>query len=230
MKLSIIIPVYNESSTVLSVINKVRNVNTGTEKEIIVIDGASTDGTQEVLRNEAAKSDLIVIFEDKREGKGAAVRKGFEAATGDYIIIQDGDLELSPDEFPSLLRPLIEDMADAVYGSRFYNGKGKLKIINYAGNYAATQAINLLFFTNFTDTQTGYKLFKKDLLQGITLHHNGFTFDTEITLRFIEKKIRFTEVPVKYEPRTVLQGKKLQLRIGFLVLYNIIKFRFTGRL
>lgn len=224
MKLSIIIPVYNERDTILEVLKQVDGVDIPLEKEIIVLDGCSTDGTREILRDLKYKN-VKVIFEDVRLGKGFAVRRGFKEATGDIFLIQDADLELNPNEYPNLLRPILDGNAEVVYGSRFLNGRGLTKRGHFIGNKIATWFINLLYFSKLTDIGTCYKVFKSSLIRNLKFQCNSFDFDAEITIRILKEGNKITEVPVEYKPRTRNQGKKLHWFIGVRILLISLKYR-----
>jgi glycosyltransferase involved in cell wall biosynthesis len=207
-KLSIIIPVYNERNTIEEVIRRVLAVEVGLEREVIVLDGNSTDGTREIL---AGLSDprVRVIFEEKRGGKGAAVRRGYQEATGDVVVVQDADFELDPSEYPNLLAPILGGKAQAVYGSRFIYGRGPTSIGSFMGNKMITWATNILFFTWLTDIATGHKVVRKDVLDKLSLSCNGFDFDAEITNKLLKTGVRIREVPVAYFPRDRDAGKGL---------------------
>lgn len=225
MKLSVIIPVYNEKATISEILRRVREVPL--EKEMIVVDGCSTDGTRETLQIEEKKtSDLCVIYETAREGKGAAVRKAFARVQGDVWVIQDADLELDPSFYPSLLAPLQEDRADIVYGSRFMEGRGQTPLIPYLGNRALTALANLLYDSHLTDIETGFKMGRRRLLELFALSVNGFGFDTEITAQALAHGIRIAEVPVHYNPRSHREGKKIpRLRIGLQAVWILLVTR-----
>jgi dolichol-phosphate mannosyltransferase len=200
VKLSIVIPVRNESRTVVPLLQRVRAVDCGMPKEIIIVDGASTDGTREALAALPPAEDLVLLLEDAARGKGRAVRSGFERATGDIVMVQDADLELDPSEIPALLAPLLSGKARAVFGSRF---KGRL-----------------------TDILTCYKVLRTDLARSLALECNGFDLDAEITCRLLRAGERIVEVPVSYAPRSVDEGKKLSPAVGWSVLHAILRVRF----
>ncbi len=227
-KLSVIVPVYNESSTILEIINRVRNVNIGFEKEIIVIDGNSNDGTREKLKQEELKPDTKIIYETKRKGKGAAVKKGLEIITGDIIIIQDADLEVNPEEYPALLKYIISNEYEVVFGSRFLKKESRLRFMSLIANKIIVFITNLLYNVSMTDVLTCHKVFKKSVLENIKLKCNGFDFDTEIVLKILKKGIKIREIPIKYSPRTLGEGKKIRWKDGFISIWTLIKYRFSN--
>lgn len=230
MKLSIVIPVRNERDTVVQLIDRVRGVDCGMPKEIIVVDGASTDGTREALLSVPRAGDLVLVFEDAARGKGRAVRTGFERATGDIVMVQDADLELDPGEIPSLLAPILHGETDVVFGSRFKGrGKGTTPWVGYAGNMGLTWAANLLFLKRLTDILTCYKVMRTPVARSLDLRCNGFDLDAEITCRLLRDGHPIVEVPVTYEPRSVDEGKKLSPGVGWSVLSAIVRTRCSRR-
>jgi glycosyltransferase involved in cell wall biosynthesis len=224
-KLSIIIPVWNERATIEDVIDTVLAVDVGMERELIILDGCSDDGTRELLM-ELDRPEVRVILEEERRGKGAAVRRGFEEADGDIVIIQDGDLELDPGEIPKLLEPIVRGQADVVYGSRFLDGRGTTPLGMYLGNKAITWLTNALFFTWLTDVNTAYKAIRTAVLDRIDLRCNGFDIEAEITNKLLLAGVRIHEIPIRYEPRTVDEGKKLHWSAGFRVAKTTLRNRF----
>lgn len=230
MKLSIVIPVRNERDTVVELIERVRAVDCGMPKEIIVVDGASTDGTREALLSAPRAGDLVLVFEDSARGKGRAVRTGFDRATGDIVMVQDADLELDPGEIPSLLAPILAGETDVVFGSRFKGrGKGPTPWVGYVGNMGLTWAANVLYMKRLTDILTCYKVMQTPVARSLDLRCNGFDLDAEITCRLLRDGHRIVEVPVTYEPRSVDEGKKLSPGVGWSVLSAIVRTRFAGR-
>jgi glycosyltransferase involved in cell wall biosynthesis len=230
MKLSIVIPVRNERDTVGELIERVRAVDCGMPKEIIVVDGASTDGTREALLSAPRAGDLVLVFEDAARGKGRAVRTGFERATGDIVMVQDADLELDPGEIPSLLAPILVGESDVVFGSRFKGrGKGPTPWVGYIGNMGLTWAANVLYMKRLTDILTCYKVMRTPVARSLDLRCNGFDLDAEITCRLLRDGHRIVEVPVTYEPRSMDEGKKLSPGVGWSVLSAIVRTRFSVR-
>jgi glycosyltransferase involved in cell wall biosynthesis len=228
MRLSIVIPVRNERDTVVPLIERVRAVDCGMPKELIVVDGASTDGTREALLALPASDDLVLVLEDAARGKGRAVRTGFERASGDIVMVQDADLELDPSEIPSLLAPIVEGSTDVVFGSRFKGrGRGPTPLVGYAGNFGLTWAANILYMTHLTDILTCYKVLHADVARTLDLRCDGFDLDAEITCRLLRDGHRIVEVPVTYAPRSVDDGKKLGPAAGWSVLRAIVRVRFT---
>lgn len=226
MKLSVIIPSYNEAATVREIIARVRRVPVGMEKEIIVVDGASSDGTREVLRAEETVPGTRVIYEERRGGKGCAVRKGLAAATGEIAIIQDADLEVSPEEYPALLRPILEGESDVVFGSRFLGG-ARFRTASLIANRVIIGLTNLLYGSAMTDVLTCYKVFRLKTLEGMRFTCNGFDFDTELAVSLIRRGVRIKEIPISYTPRTYGEGKKINWKDGFMAVWNIIRLRLT---
>lgn len=232
-KLSIIIPVYNEARSIKEILEKVKNQDTGIEKEIIVVDDCSTDGTRQILKEQKKDKSLKVIFQNKNGGKGTAVRAGLANATGNILLIQDADLEYDPAEYPLLLRPIIEGKAQVVYGSRFKSGSGHLKennhptyIIHLLGNKFLTILTNLLYFSSLTDMETCYKVFTRKVYEGILpLNATRFDLEPEITAKILKKKFRIKEVPISYYSRDFLEGKKITWKDGLKAMYCLIKYR-----
>jgi glycosyltransferase involved in cell wall biosynthesis len=230
VKLSIVIPVRNERQTVLSLIGRVRAVDCGMEKELIVVDGASTDGTREALEPLAAEPGIILVLEDRARGKGRAVRTGFERATGDIVMVQDADLELDPGEIPMLLAPIVAGRTDVVFGSRFKGrGRGGAPLVGFAGNLALTWAANVLYLARLTDILTCYKVMRADVARSLDLRCNGFDLDAEITCRLLRERVRIVEVPVTYNARGSDEGKKLSPGVGWSVLRAILRVRFAPK-
>lgn len=229
MKLSIVIPVRNERDTVLALIDRVRAVDCGMPKELIVVDGASSDGTREALRSLPPADDLLLVFEDAARGKGRAVRTGFARATGDILMVQDADLELDPRDIPRLLQPIVADGADVVFGSRFVHGRGATPLVGYAGNRALTLAANVLFRAHLTDILTCYKVLRRNVAEALDLRCDGFDLDAEIACNLLRDGYAIREVPVAYEPRGVEEGKKLSPRVGWSVLVAIIRARLSKK-
>jgi glycosyltransferase involved in cell wall biosynthesis len=225
---SIVVPVRNERSTVMELLERLRSVDCGMPKEIIVVDGASTDGTRDALEQLRGASDVVLIFEDAARGKGRAVRTGFDRASGDIVMIQDADLELDPVQIPSLLAPIVAGESDVVFGSRFKGrGRGPAPFVSYVGNKALTWASNILYLRHLTDILTCYKVLRSAVLQDLALSCDGFDIDAEITGALLRRGHHILEVPVEFEPRTVEDGKKLTPRVGWGVLRAIVRVRFS---
>jgi len=229
MKLSIVIPIYNEAATVLDLIQLVETAPLGLEKELVLVDDCSRDGTREVLQRAAADHpDWRLLFHDVNRGKGAALRTGFAAATGDFVIIQDADLEYDPREYPILLRPLLEGRADVVFGSRFQGG-GPHRVCFFwhsLGNKFLTTLSNMMTNLNLTDMEVCYKVFRREVLQSLQLRENRFGFEVEITAKVARGKWRLYEVPISYYGRSYEEGKKITWKDGVRALWCIIKYRF----
>ncbi|OGH72439.1 MAG: glycosyl transferase [Candidatus Magasanikbacteria bacterium RIFCSPLOWO2_01_FULL_43_20b] len=228
MKLSVVIPVYNEAKTVADLLNVVKLADVGSlEKELIVVDDGSTDGTRDVLKN-LSSEDFKVYLQPINQGKGAAIRRGFAETSGDFIIIQDADLEYNPREYKYLLQPLIDGMADVVYGSRFIGDRPHRVLFfwHFVGNRLLTILSNMFTGINLTDMETCYKAFTKEALRKIlpTLKSNRFTIEPEITARIAQKKLRIYEVGISYSGRTYEEGKKIGWKDGFSALYAIVKY------
>ncbi|MBU1179345.1 glycosyltransferase family 2 protein [Patescibacteria group bacterium] len=227
MKLSVIIPIYNEKDTILKILNKVESVDLGgVEKEIILIDDCSTDGTRNILKNLEYK--YRVFYQEKNRGKGAALRKGFQEGKGDIFVIQDADLEYNPEEYLKLLKPILEDRADVVYGSRFAGGESHrvLYFWHSLGNRFLTLLSNIFTNLNLTDMETCYKAFRRPVIERVlpTLKSNRFGFEPEITAKVAKNKFRIFEVGISYAGRTYEEGKKIGWRDGCKAILAIIYF------
>ncbi len=230
MKLSIVIPVYNEAATIAQIVATVRAVEVGMEKEILLVDDCSRDGTREVLEKmERESADLQVRYHAENQGKGAALRTGFAAATGDIVLIQDADLEYDPKEYPRLLQPILDGHADVVYGSRFLGG-GAHRVVfywHYLGNKLLTTLSNMTTNLNLTDMEVCYKVFKREVIQAIPLRENRFGFEVEITAKIARRNLKIYEVPISYYGRDYSEGKKIGWKDGFSALRCIVKYAFT---
>lgn len=226
--LSVIIPCYNEVDTIEVVLDKVRAC--GLKTEIVVVDDGSTDGTRDLLRNGLKSKIDILLFHKHNMGKGAALRHGFQAATGDLVIVQDADLEYDPNEFNRLIEPFISGNADAdvVYGSRYLRGN-KFRVDGFYhefGNKFLTMVSNICSDLSLTDMETCYKMFKREVIQSIKLRENRFGFEPEVTAKISKKKCRIYEIPISYHPRTFEQGKKIGWKDAFRAIYCIIRYNF----
>ena len=225
MKLSVIIPCYNEINTIEQIISKVQNFN-DLEKEIIVIDDCSNDGTKEKLKSEISNSIDKLITNDKNFGKGYSLRKGISVATGDIIIFQDADLEYDPSEYKNLLKPILEGKADVVFGSRF-TGSGEKRVLYFwhrLANLTLTTLSNMFSNLNLTDMEIGYKVFKSEIIKDLNLKENRFGIEPEITAKIAKKKIRIYEVGVRYFGRTYSEGKKITWKDGVRAVYCILRY------
>lgn len=223
--LSVIVPVYNERETLSEILDRVRAVDL--KKEIVVVDDGSTDGTKDVLREEEKKGDLKVLYHMTNRGKGAAVRTGLEHASGDFVIIQDADLEYDPRDYPKLLQPILEGQAEVVYGSRFQAFKENMFFSQALGNSIVTLVTNLLYGTALSDMETCYKVFKAEVIKTIPLHSRRFELEPEITAKLLKRGYCIHEVPISYQGRKYHQGKKLTWRDGITALWTLIKYRFV---
>jgi glycosyltransferase involved in cell wall biosynthesis len=223
MKLSVIIPVYNEAKTISEIIRRV--IATGLADEILVVDDGSTDGSREILANLIDTDIVKVIYHESNLGKGKAVRTGFQNAVGDLFIIQDADLEYDPREYPILLRPIQEGIADVVYGSRFL-GAGRRPVLfwNMVANKILTLVTNILYNNILTDMETGYKLFRREVVQNMTLHAHGFEFEPEFTAKILKSKVRIYEVPISFNPRDYSEGKKIKMKDAFIAMWTLFKY------
>ena len=227
MKLSIIVPVYNEKSTIREIIRRVRAAPVEMNKEIVAVDDCSTDGTRDLLLAEAEVGDVRLISHPVNLGKGAAVRSGLAEATGDIILIQDADLEYDPEDYPALLRPILRQRAKVVYGSRFLGEHKAMLFWHSVGNNLLTLAANVLYDSSLTDMETCYKVFTREVAQQIKLRSPRWGFDPEITARILKLGYRIYEVPISYTGREYTEGKKISWRDGLVVLWTLIKCRFT---
>jgi len=228
MKLSVIIPVYNEEKTVKEIINKVKSVNLDIEKEIIIVDDSSKDSTRDILKK--IKDDSIkVYYHEKNKGKGAAVRTGLNNSSGEIIVIQDADLEYNPKEYPLLLDPILNGKEKVVYGSRF-KGRilGDLILSHYYGNKLLTLVTRILYLHGVSDMETCYKMFRREVLDGINLKAKRFDFEPEITAKIIKKGYNIYEVPITYHMRSFKEGKKIHWTDGIKALYYLVKYRFVN--
>lgn len=226
MKVSVIIPVYNEKSTIEELLRRVKAEEIASE--IVVIDDGSSDGTRDILGNLDQDSQLRVILHDRNRGKGAAVRTGFQNASGDVFLIQDADLEYDPRDYPSLIRPIQEGIADVVYGSRFLGGPRRTVMFwHMVANKLLTFMTNLLYNTILSDMETGYKVFKREIVDGMQIHANSFDFEPEFTAKILKKKVRVYEVPISFNPRDYAEGKKIGMRDAFQAVWTLLKYRFV---
>ena len=223
MLLSVIIPAYNEIEFIDEILRKVREAPY--EKEIIIVDDCSTDGTREYLKD-LDDPGIKMLFQGRNQGKGAALKAGMAAATGDIVLIQDADLEYDPREYPVLLKPILEGKADVVYGSRFLGGPHRvLYFWHYVGNTAITLLSNMFTNLNLTDMETCYKVFTREVAQQLRLKSPGWGFDPEITAKILKRGYRIYEVPISYNGREYDEGKKISWRDGLTVMWTLLKYR-----
>jgi glycosyltransferase involved in cell wall biosynthesis len=227
MKLSVVIPVYNEKNTILELLERVRNVDL--LKEIIVVDDFSTDGTREVLKALPPSGDLKILFQPRNAGKGATLRRGFDEVTGDIVIVQDADLEYDPAEYPDLIQPILANKADVVFGSRFLGGPHRVLLFWHSvGNRVLTILSNMITGLNLTDMETCYKVFRAEILKKLTFCENRFGFEPEFTAKVAKAGCRVFEVPISYSGRDYSEGKKIGWRDGIAAIYFILKYGFFG--
>lgn len=232
MKLSIIIPVYNEANTITHLIDTVKNakvdIGMDIDKEIIVVDDGSTDGTQKKLEGIKDNKGIAVYRHPKNQGKGEALKTGFSHATGDIVITQDADLEYDPREYSALLDPIIRHKADVVYGSRLSGGK-PLRVYMFwhkVGNNVLTFLTNFLYNTTLTDMETGYKVYKKEVVRDLDIRSRDFTVEAEVTAKIFKKKYKVYEVPISYYGRSYSEGKKIRWYHGISAIWALIKYKF----
>jgi len=226
LKLTVVIPVFNEARTILKVIENVKKVPI--EKEVIVVDDGSTDGTKALL--EGCREGIRILFHETNQGKGAAIRTALAQVTGDLVIIQDADLEYDPSEYPALIAPILEGRADVVYGSRFSGGPHRVLLFWHAvGNKIITTLSNILTDLNLSDMETGYKVFRAEILRSITIESNRFGFEPEITAKVARMGCRVYEIPISYWGRDYSEGKKISWKDGLSALYWIVKYNLFRR-
>lgn len=229
MILSIIITCFNEARTIKNVIEKLEALDLPVQKEIIIVDDCSTDGSQNILK--FWENKYKIVYHQKNQGKGAALRSGVREATGDLVVFQDADLELDPSDLKNFIPPLLENKADMILGSRFLGRKGNYFNKSYLKYYLANKLItwffNLLFFSRLTDVNCGYKMFKAEVLRSISLAANSFEIEVEILAKVLKKGYYIQEVPVSYMPRKTQEGKKIRLKHAFSMLKTMLKNRFT---
>ncbi|MBM3251255.1 MAG: glycosyltransferase family 2 protein [Candidatus Omnitrophica bacterium] len=225
-KISIIIPAYNEKNTIRAVIKRLINADFGIDKEIIVVNDGSTDGTQDILK-EITEKEVIVAHHKVNLGKGAAIRTALKHISGDIIIIQDADLEYPPEQCKDLIRPILDGQADVIYGSRFLGIHRVFMVWHYFGNKLVTFLANILYNTTLTDVEVGYKIFTRQALEGIIIRSNRFDFETEFTAKIFKKRLRVVEAPIIYYGRGYSEGKKITWKDAFPAIWALIKYRFV---
>ena len=226
MKLTVIIPVYNEVKTIEEIIRRVSA--TQLASEIVVVDDGSKDGTGDILKRLEGQSGIRTVTHQRNQGKGAAVRSGIQNATGDLLLVQDADLEYDPRDYPALLRPIQEGIAEVVFGSRFL-GAARRPILfwNMVANKILTLITNILYNNILTDMETGYKVFKRFVVDEMPLHARGFDFEPEFTAKVLKRKFHIFEVPITFNPRDYNEGKKIKLSDAFIAVWTLIKYRFV---
>ncbi len=226
MIISVVMPVYNEAKTIQEIVRRV--LATGLVSELVIVDDGSKDGTRDLLADMNGRDGIRVILHEKNQGKGAAVRTGIRAATGEIVIIQDADLEYNPREYPNLLKPLEEGIADVVYGSRFL-GAARRPILfwNMVANKILTFLTNILYNNILSDMETGYKVFRREMIKDIPLHAHRFEFEPEFTAKILKRHIRIYEVPIAFNPRDYSEGKKIKMRDAFEAVWALFKYRFV---
>jgi glycosyltransferase involved in cell wall biosynthesis len=235
MNVTVLIPAYNEKNTIQEILHKVQAAPIAQElarsgvvlSEILIVDDGSSDGTREILMELAGKGPVRVLFHEKNQGKGAAIRTGIQQACGEVIIIQDADLEYDPRDYPVLLKPIHENVADVVYGSRFLGGARRpILFWNMVANKILTLVTNILYNNILTDMETGYKVFRREVVMDMPLHARRFEFEPEFTAKILKRKVRIFEVPITFNPREYREGKKIKASDGVIALWTLIKYRF----
>jgi glycosyltransferase involved in cell wall biosynthesis len=226
-KLSIVVPVFNERNTLVEILRRMRAVELpdGIEREIIVVDDGSSDGTRDVL-NQLGDSTVRVVMHEVNRGKGAALRTGLAHATGEFVLVQDADLEYDPEDWPRMLNPVLRGKARVVYGSRFTGERRNMLLLHWIGNRFLSMTTNVLYNTTLSDMETCYKLIERDLVDSMKLHSNRFDIEPEITAKILKRGIRIYEVPISYSGREFDEGKKITWRDGFSALWALVKYRF----
>ena len=226
MKLTVIIPIFNEVKTIRIILERV--LSTEFVDEVILVDDCSSDGTRDLLASLDGDKGIKVILHEKNQGKGAAVRTGIAAATGDVILIQDADLEYDPRDYATLLQPIKEGLSNVVYGSRFLGGPRRVAMFwHMLANKLLTFATNLLYNTILSDMETGYKVFRSKVVEGMKLRANRFDFEPEFTAKILKRKEHIYEVPISFNPRDYAEGKKIKLQDAFTAIWALVKYRFV---
>jgi glycosyltransferase involved in cell wall biosynthesis len=234
VKLSVIIPVFNEKNTVLEIVKRVLAVPL--DKEVVIVDDGSTDGTSEILKSpqmrqlvdQSGCEGIKIVFQKQNQGKGAAIKRGLEEVTGDAVVIQDADLEYDPMDFLALIKPIEEGRADVVYGSRILGHNRKSSFSFHYGGKLLTFVTNFLYRTHITDQPTCYKMFRTEVLNEFELSSRSFEFCSEVTAKLAKRGHRIMELPIRYVPRSIREGKKIRWKDGLIAIWTLIKYRFTG--
>jgi glycosyltransferase involved in cell wall biosynthesis len=226
MKITAIIPVYNEAKTIREIVRRVKDV--GLVSEILIVDDGSSDGTRQILAELESDPIVKVVLHERNQGKGAAVVTGMNAASGEVMLIQDADLEYDPRDYPALLKPLEEGIADVVYGSRFLGGPRRpILFWNMVANKILTLMTNILYNNILTDMETGYKVFRREVIEGMRIHSTRFNFEPEFTAKLLKRKVRIYEVPISFNPRDYSDGKKIHMKDAFEAVWALLKYRVT---
>ncbi len=226
MKLSVIIPTYNEEKTIEKILKRVQATQIPTE--ILIVDDGSLDNTRNILKTLDGVNNVRVILHERNQGKGAAVVTGIQNASGDVLLIQDADLEYDPRDYPALLQPIEEDLADVVYGSRFLGAPRRTAMFwHMVANKLLTFMTNILYNTILTDMETGYKVFRREVVKDIKIHAKRFDFEPEFTAKILKMHVRIYEVPIRFAPRDYSEGKKIKLKDAFMAVWTLLKYRFV---
>ncbi len=227
-KLSIVIPIYNEAEHLEEILRQIEAVDIGMDKELILVDDCSTDGTRDILKKLQNSDDntVKIFYHDVNRGKGATLRTGFQHITGDITLIQDADLEYDPQDYPKLLKPILENEANVVYGSRFMEGRQEGLLRSYIANRFLTSLSNFVNGTKLTDMETCYKVIKTDILKEISLRSDRFGFEPEITAKLAKRKCNIVDVPISYRGRDYHQGKTVSWKDGVAAIFHILRYRF----
>ena len=225
MKISVIVPVYNEANTIQEILRRIKSV--GVADEILVVDDGSVDGTRDALKALEKKNELTVFYHERNLGKGAAVRTGIQHASGEVFIIQDADLEYDPRDYEALLKPIQEGLSDVVFGSRFLGAPRRpVMFWHMVANKMLTLITNVLYDTILTDMETGYKVFRREVVKDMRLRARRFDFEPEFTAKILKRKVRIFEVPITFNPRDYAEGKKIRFKDAFAAIWTLVKFRF----
>ncbi|MDK2980472.1 MAG: hypothetical protein PWQ55_819 [Chloroflexota bacterium] len=225
--LSVIMPVFNEEKTIEEIIQRVQS--TKLVDEIVLVDDGSSDGTRAILANYDGRKGMRIALHERNQGKGAAIQTGLKLVTSDLVLIQDADLEYDPRDYAVLLEPINEGLADVVYGSRFLGGARRpILFWNMVANKILTFTTNILYNNILTDMETGYKLFKREVVEGMRIHARGFEFEPEFTAKILKKHVRIYEVPIRFTPRFYEEGKKIRTRDAFIAMWTLVKYRFIN--